>query len=374
MFRLRTLAIVGVVVSSCAFALQAQSNFDQAKWLQDLNTWRAKHAADVSAPEGWLSLVALDWLRPGENSVGSASTNRIRLPEGPAEVAILRAQYSPVRAISIGADGASAAPKKPDLGTLPPQLLQISVIAPTEQPGRRRGGFPPDFLIDGKPPDPDHEFTIDMDDDGLGQVALRKFPSPPNLTEEQKRAREWHATVLTVGRLSMSVIHRGDNAALRVKDADSPNRESFHGLHWYGPNQDYRVLAKWVPYNPVKVCSMSTVIGTTLQLPCPGAAEFQIRGNTYRLEPAVEDPDEERLFFVMRDLTSNASGKSYPAGRFLYTAYPDHGLDQPGHLWLDFNRLENPPCAYTAYATCPLPPRANRLNVELPVGEQRYHN
>lgn len=76
----------------------------------------------------------------------------------------------------------------------------------------------------------------------------------------------------------------------------------------------------------------------------------------------------------MRDLSSSSTGKSYPAGRFLYTPYPSHGLDQPGELWLDFNRLENPPCAYTAFATCPLPAKSNRLEIALPVGEQRYHN
>jgi hypothetical protein len=98
--------------------------------------------------------------------------------------------------------------------------------------------------------------------------------------------------------------------------------------------------------------------------------EFTLNGKQYRLEPVVEDPSLKQLFFVMHDLTS--SDASYPAGRFLYTGYPDHDLGQPGELWLDFNKLENPPCAYTKFATCPLPVSQNRLSVAIPAGEKRY--
>jgi uncharacterized protein (DUF1684 family) len=76
------------------------------------------------------------------------------------------------------------------------------------------------------------------------------------------------------------------------------------------------------------------------------------------------------LFFILRDETSKTT--TYEAARFLNTGLPDHGLSQPGLITLDFNRLENPPCAYTAYATCPLPPEQNRLTVALEAGERRY--
>jgi uncharacterized protein (DUF1684 family) len=95
-------------------------------------------------------------------------------------------------------------------------------------------------------------------------------------------------------------------------------------------------------------------------------------GKTLRLEPVLEEPTAKELFFILRDTTSTKT--TYGAGRFLYTEFPDHGLTQPGRLWLDFNRLYNPPCAFTAYATCPLPPPQNRLNVAIPAGEQRYHD
>jgi uncharacterized protein (DUF1684 family) len=84
----------------------------------------------------------------------------------------------------------------------------------------------------------------------------------------------------------------------------------------------------------------------------------------------MEDPTGRILFFILRDPTSTTT--TYGGGRFLHTELPDHGLGQPGSLTLDFNRLENPPCAYTTFATCPLPPKQNQLDVPLAVGERRY--
>ena len=347
---------MALIFLTCALALHGQTNSDQAKWLQDLNAWRTKYASVISAPDGWLSLVALDWLKPGDNSVGSAATNGIRIAGTPPQLFLMHEQYGQIETRNI--DNASA--------------RDITVIAIRITPPRRLAKYPADFLVDGKTPGSNEQVDINMTDPGLPFVVPDKIPPPRS--EEQRKKDAWHPSTLTIGTLTMTVIHRGNNAALRVRDSNAPTRKNFHGLNWYPPDQSYAVLAKWIPYNPIKKFSMSTVIGTTLQMPCPGAVEFTLQGKTFRLEPVVEDPDEGRLFFVMRDLSSNASGKSYPAGRFLYTPYPSHGLDQPGELWLDFNRLENPPCAYTAFATCPLPAKANRLEIALPVGEQRYHN
>lgn len=86
----------------------------------------------------------------------------------------------------------------------------------------------------------------------------------------------------------------------------------------------------------------------------------------------LEDPKSTDLFLILRDATSKTA--MCGAGRFLYTELPDHGVTQPGEVWLDFNRLENPPCAFTAYPTCPLPSAQNRLGVAIPAGEQRYHD
>jgi uncharacterized protein (DUF1684 family) len=113
------------------------------------------------------------------------------------------------------------------------------------------------------------------------------------------------------------------------------------------------------------------LVGTEYSEPVPGFAEFTLQGKAFRLEPVLEDPNNPKLFFILRDTTGTET--TYPACRFLYTTFPNRGVDQPGELLLDFNHLENPPCAYTPYATCPLPPAGNRLPIALPVGEQRYH-
>jgi hypothetical protein len=177
-------------------------------------------------------------------------------------------------------------------------------------------------------------------------------------------------TELKAGTLTLLVIHRADRFALRIKDPQAPTRVNFHGLNWYAPDARYRIDAKWIPYSPPHEESIPTIIGTTLKLPAPGVAEFTLEGKTIRLEPVIEEPGDKQLFFILRDTTSKTT--TYGAARFLYTNFPDNGLDKPGHLVIDFNRLQNPPCAYTPYATCPLPPPQNKLAIALPAGEQRY--
>lgn len=361
---------MGALCATSALVVRAQQNAEAAKWLAELNSWRTEHAAAVSAPDGWLSLVALDWLKPNVNSVGSDPTNSIRIVGVSAKLARLREEYVQGAPFYLDEKGNSVPGNGPGNGD--ENRITITIMPPHGASGHGRGKYPADLMVDGEPLDPNADLLINMDDPGGSRIVGEKIP-PPRSEEERKKGA-WRPTVLTFGTLTMTVIHRGNNAALRVKDSNAPSRKNFHGLNWYAPNADYRVVGKWIPYSPIKKFSMSTVIGTTVQMPCPGAVEFTLQGKTFRLEPVVEDPDEGRLFFVMRDLSSDSAGKSYPAGRFLYTPYPDHGLDQPGQLVLDFNRLENPPCAYTGFATCPLPARSNRLAIALPVGEQRYHN
>jgi uncharacterized protein (DUF1684 family) len=221
------------------------------------------------------------------------------------------------------------------LGVLERKGKEVKLLPPS-------GGFPPELRVDGKPA---QEQVLHADD-------------------------EAQPTRLTCGSLVFFVIRRGDRAILRVKDAQAPTRVQFQHLNWYEPDPAYRVKAKWTPYVPQKQISVPSIIGTEDRMPVPGVAEFSLHGRTYTLEPVIEEPGDTQLFFILRDSTSPKT--SYGAGRFLYTDFPDHGLDQPGELWLDFNRTRNPPCAYTPYATCPLPPKQNWLKVGLPVGEKKY--
>ena len=161
---------------------------------------------------------------------------------------------------------------------------------------------------------------------------------------------------------TMFVIHRGNRYAIRLKDTESQARKEFTGLHWFPVKENYRVIAKFVPYRPPKMIAIPNVLGETEQDASPGYVVFTLDGQSLRLDPVVED---DQLFFIFHDLTSGK--ETYPPGRFLYTDLPKNG-----EVVMDFNQAQNPPCAFTAYATCPLPPKQNRVPVRVEAGEQNY--
>ena len=172
------------------------------------------------------------------------------------------------------------------------------------------------------------------------------------------------ADVAKVGRLSLFVIKRGDKYGIRLKDPDSEYRRNYHGIEHFPANEAYRVTARWVA-EPRKIPILN-IIGQTEESECPGYAEFRLSGKEMRLSPIIEEPGAKELFYIFRDLTTGK--ETYPAGRFLYSDMP-----KDGKVVLDFNKAYNPPCAFTPYATCPLPPKENHLPVRIEAGEKKYH-
>ncbi len=168
--------------------------------------------------------------------------------------------------------------------------------------------------------------------------------------------------VLRIGDLSMFVIQRGNRFGIRLKDKDSETLHKFTGTHWFPVAEEYRVTAKFVPYSPPKKIAVPNILGDVDQEDSPGYAEFTLQGRHYQLDPVSEG---DSLFFIFKDMT--AGKETYPPGRFLYTDLPKNG-----EVVLDFNQAVNPPCAFTPYATCPLPPAQNRLPVRIEAGELRY--
>jgi uncharacterized protein (DUF1684 family) len=162
--------------------------------------------------------------------------------------------------------------------------------------------------------------------------------------------------------LTMFVIQRGNRFGIRLKDRNAAARKEFTGIKYFPIDESYRVTAKFVPFNPPRKIAVPNILGDTSEEPSPGYVEFTLRGKTCRLTPVQED---DELFFIFKDLTSGK--ETYPPGRFLYTAMPKNG-----EVVLDFNKAYNPPCAFTPYATCPLPPAENHLPVRLEAGELRY--
>ncbi|HEY5802182.1 MAG TPA: DUF1684 domain-containing protein [Lysobacter sp.] len=166
------------------------------------------------------------------------------------------------------------------------------------------------------------------------------------------------------GKGLVTVIKRGDRFALRVKHADTPGRTGFRGLEYWPASTDWKIEARYVPHPPGKTLPIANIIGITEEVPNPGALEFERDGKQYRIEAL--DEGEDTLFLVFADRTSGHG--SYPAGRFLDAPKP--GTDS--RVILDFNQAYNPPCAFTAFATCPLPPPENRLDLAINAGEKTY--
>lgn len=168
------------------------------------------------------------------------------------------------------------------------------------------------------------------------------------------------------GRGAVTVLRRGQRVALRVKHVDAPGRIGFRGLDHWAAQPRWRVDGRFVAHPPGRTIAIVNIVGTTDDVPNPGVIEFEHEGVLQRLE-ALDDGDQS-LFVVFADRT-NGHG-SYGAGRYLDVALPD----SEGRVVLDFNRSYNPPCAFTAFATCPLPPPDNRLDIAIDAGEKTYRS
>lgn len=165
-----------------------------------------------------------------------------------------------------------------------------------------------------------------------------------------------------IGSVTFAVIKRGKRVGIRSWDAESPTLKSFTGLKWFPIDASLKVDAKFVAYKPKKQISIMNVIGDTTPVMSPGYVEFKLGGKLYQLD--AQD-SHSGLFLNFSDGTSGK--ETYGAGRFLETDLPRNG-----HVVIDFNRATNPPCAYTDFATCPLPPSRNHLSVAIKAGEKKF--
>lgn len=176
-------------------------------------------------------------------------------------------------------------------------------------------------------------------------------------------------TMSTVGTLTYQIIKRSDKNGVRygvrMKDPSSEARANFKGLDYFAADPKYRVTARFEPYNPPKKIAITNVLGMVSEETAPGALVFTLDGKEYRLEPILEQGETD-LFIIFKDATSGK--ETYGAARYLYASPP--GPD--GKTVVDFNHAFTPPCAFTPYATCPLPPPQNRLPVRIEAGEKDY--
>jgi len=195
-------------------------------------------------------------------------------------------------------------------------------------------------LIDGKPV---HEVTL-IDDVKAGDAT---------------------PTTVSFGTASFYLIDRDGRKGLRVKDSDAPSRKHFLGIDSFPIDPSWRIEATWVPAAPGETLEMGTVIGTIDKYPVPGKLEFSRDGKQFEILPVIEVPGDKQYFIVFADRTSGK--ETYGAARFLYIDPP-----KDGKVVLDFNKAYNPPCAFTPFATCPLAPPENRLDLRVTAGEKNY--
>lgn len=191
-----------------------------------------------------------------------------------------------------------------------------------------------------------------------GVIAVR--PLPLRLADQ---ATKRPADLLTIGRLTLHLHLSGERLGVRLRDPQSPSRTSFTRLEWFDADPAWKLTGRFVPFSAPKEVPIENVLGDVAPSTAPGEIEATIAGRPVRL--LALSASRGRLWIVFTDKT--AEKLTYPI-RFLYTDPPDAG----GAVVLDFNRAYSAPCAFNPHTTCPLPPRQNKLDVEVPAGERNY--
>lgn len=294
------LFLIGLLTGATLWAAGVESPpFDPEAHRQEIETWRKERSEGLKKEDGWLTLVGLYWLKPGENRFGSDPGNPVILPEGKAP----------------GVAGAFT--------------LEGNAVTVRVEPGLA-------ITADGQEVKP-------------GMVVYSDAREKP--------------VVLQLGSLTFFVIKRGDRFGVRIKDRESPTLASFKGLDNYPIRTEWRIVARFEPYKDKKI-PIANIVGQLQDIPSPGAVVFDWQGKTYRLD-ALEGSPEGGLFLIFGDPTNGK--ETYGAGRYLDTEPP-----KDGKVVVDFNTAYNPPCAFTAFATCPLPPPQNKLAVSVEAGEKNF--
>jgi uncharacterized protein (DUF1684 family) len=273
-----------------------------AAHVADVEAWKAQRDERLKSPEGWLSLVGLEWLDEGVNRLGSAADADVRFP------ARLPANIGTVT-------------RKGDSFTLEPA--------------------PGVALLAGEPAQP-VTGTMALTSDAAGEP-----------------------TMLRLDGVTFYVIERGDRAAFRIKDAQSPVLTGFEGMDYYPLAADWRVVARFEPSPPGTTMPVPNILGSIDDSPSQGTVVFSRDGQEVRLR-AIDEGDG-RLFLVFGDTTNGKA--TYGGGRFVYADPPAEGQDT---VVVDFNKAYNPPCVFTPYATCPLPPPENKLPFAIEAGEKQW--
>lgn len=280
-----------ITLTTPSFAQQKKS------FQEDMAAWKQKRIAALKAPNGWINLTGLFWLKPGKNSFGSDLSNDI-------------------------------------------------VYQHKDMPNK--AGY---FLFENHQV---HWISAENVKVKINDSTIKK----ELIYEEGKQV----APLLALGSLRWNIIQREDKIGIRLRDLQSPKLNAFKGCDRYKDDSTWRLNARFEKKQENKLL-ITNVLGQTTAQESPGKVIFSIKGQEYQLDALKEG---EELFILFGDATSGK--ETYPAGRFLYADLPDAS----GNTIVDFNKAYNPPCAFTIYATCPLPPKQNILPIAIKAGEKDH--
>jgi uncharacterized protein (DUF1684 family) len=301
---MRTAAVIAALTAAMTLTAATSLTSAAAENLPDdyarVADWRAKRLESLTGATGWLTPIALFWLKDGENSFGRAST----------------------QAFSVN-DAALAA----DTGAFVVTAGRVRYVAHRSK-------------------------------------AMTHLGKPVASLDLVSDANE-KPTELVAGSLHFMLIERAGHLGIRVRDSVSPNRLQFKGLQYFPFRADWHIHARFEPYVPERSIPIVNILGMTQAMTSPGAIVFEREGRSWRLDAILESPGDRELFVMFSDATSGK--QTYGAGRFLYV-----GLPIAERIDVDFNEAFNPPCAFTDFATCPLPPQQNRLALGVDAGELKY--
>ncbi len=289
--------IVMVLVVSVGCGRNRQAESGQENYRSEIEDWQKTRLANLKAPEGWVNLAGLFWLKEGRNTFGSDSSNDIVFPlTAPEFIGMIELQGDSV------------------------------FLRSTSVP----------VMIDSIP-----AINIKLNDDNGKKPDVMKLNS-----------------------LAWFIIKRGDQYGIRLRDYKNPMLDSLSSIPAFEINEKWRISAEYKPYDrPVKYM-VPTIIGIEEENTVPGELTFRLKGKKLTLYPFTSG---DRFFIIFGDKTNGT--ETYPSGRFLYT----NGPDAQNRVIVDFNKCYNPPCAFTPYATCPLPLRKNILPVRIEAGEKSVH-
>lgn len=276
-----------------------------------IEKWRKEVDTGLRKDNGWLTLAGRYVLKPGNSSLGCGEGFEVKFPDE-----LCPESDKALGFVTVDEEGNAK------------DALRVTLHSTAAQP----------WLKDG----------MDFDERVMSTTA--------------GGPRDW----VNNGRLALHFINRDGKAVLRLADNESEVRKRFKGRIWFDVKDNYKLKGRYVPSKPGTKIAIVDVLGDVHEEPSPGHIEFSMKGKTYKLDAVADDGDDE-LFIIMKDGTSG--NETYGAARFMVVKGPKD-LKKTAPVEIDFNKAYNPPCAFSAFTTCPLPPQQNQLAVRIEAGER----